>query len=147
MPKLTVAIASDHAGFNLKMKLKEELKVSGYNVTDLGAKSEDSTDYPDFGFALANIVGDKQADAGVLVCGSGIGMSIAANRHPEIRAALVQSSLGARLSRQHNDANVICLGSRMISEIEAKDCLNTFLETKFEGGRHARRVDKLKQFT
>ena len=143
MPQQTVAIACDHAGFPMKSILKAELEETGHHVIDLGTDSEDSVDYPDFGFALADALGKNEADAGVLVCGSGIGISIAANRHPEVRAALVHDALGAKMCRLHNDANVICFGGRMIGEEVAKDCLNIFLETTFEGGRHARRVAKL----
>ncbi len=146
MSKMTVAIASDHAGFQLKSLLKAELEKSGYKVTDFGTKSTKAVDYPDFGFAVANAIENREAEAGVLVCGTGIGISIAANRYPGVRAALVHDSLGARMSRQHNDANVICFGGRMIGEDLAKDCMSIFLTTKFEGGRHARRVNKLNQF-
>ena len=143
MSQRTVAIACDHAGFPMKSILKTEMEQSGHHVIDLGTDSEDSVDYPDFGFALADALGKNEADAGVLVCGSGIGISIAANRHPKVRAALVHDALGAKMCRLHNDANVICFGGRMIGEEVAKDCLNIFLETTFEGGRHARRVKKL----
>ena len=143
MPQQTVAIACDHAGFSMKSVLRAELERAGHQIVDLGTDSEESVDYPDFGFALADALGKNEADAGVLVCGSGIGISIAANRHPEVRAALVHDALGAKMCRLHNDANVICFGGRMIGEEVAKDCLNIFLETTFEGGRHARRVAKL----
>ena len=143
MPQQTVAIACDHAGFPMKSVLRAELERAGHQVVDLGTDSEESVDYPDFGFALADALGKNEADAGVLVCGSGIGISIAANRHPKVRAALVHDALGAKMCRLHNDANVICFGGRMIGEEVAKDCLNIFLETDFEGGRHARRVEKL----
>ena len=142
----TIALASDHAGFNLKMLLKLELENTGHKVLDLGTHSKDSVDYPDFAFALGQALCNKKAGTGVLICGTGIGISIAANRHPSIRAALVHDSLGARLSRLHNNANVICFGERMIGEEVAKDCLAAFLQTDFEGGRHSRRVDKLNQF-
>lgn len=145
MSQRAVAIACDHAGFQLKSKLKEQLVTKGIEVIDLGADSEDSVDYPDFGFAMAKALSDDRAETGVLVCGSGIGISMAANRHPDVRAALVHDALGARMSRLHNDANVICFGGRMIGEEVAMDCLNIFLETDFEGGRHARRVGKLGQ--
>ena len=143
MPQQTVAIACDHAGFRMKSVLRAELERAGHQVVDLGTDSEESVDYPDFGFALADALGKNEADAGVLVCGSGIGISIAANRHPKVRAALVHDALGAKMCRLHNDANVICFGGRMIGEEVAKDCLNIFLETTFEGGRHARRGEKL----
>lgn len=143
MPTETIAIASDHAGFELKSLLKKDLETMGFGVLDLGAVSKESVDYPDFGFALAGALKAGKASRGVLVCGSGIGISIAANRFPEVRAALIHDALGARLSRQHNDANVICFGGRLIGEEVARDCLKVFLETQFEGGRHAGRVAKL----
>lgn len=143
MPTETIAIASDHAGFELKTLLKKDLETMGFGVLDLGAVSKESVDYPDFGFALAGALKAGKASRGVLVCGSGIGISIAANRFPEVRAALIHDALGARLSRQHNDANVICFGGRLIGEEVARDCLKVFLETQFEGGRHAGRVAKL----
>ena len=145
MSQRAVAIAFDHAGCQLKSKLKLQLVTKGIEVIYLGTDSEDSVDYPDFGFAMAKALSDDRAETGVLVCGSGIGISMAANRHPDVRAALVHDALGARMSRLHNDANVICFGGRMIGEEVAMDCLNIFLETDFEGGRHARRVGKLGQ--
>lgn len=138
-----IAIACDHAGFALKSELQQQLSDMGHDVLDLGTNSEESVDYPDFGFAMAQAIKDGRAEQGVLVCGSGIGISIAANRYPEVRAALIHDALGARMCRLHNDANVICFGGRMIGPETAKDCLKAFLETDFEGGRHGRRVDKL----
>lgn len=143
MPNKTIAIACDHAGLGLKTELVEALENQGFEVIDLGVNSTDSVDYPDFGYAMAEAIGDGRAERGVLVCGSGIGISIAANRHPAVRAALIHDALGAKMSRRHNDANVICFGGRMIGEDVAKDCLSIFLDTPFEGGRHARRVEKL----
>lgn len=143
MPSKTIAIASDHAGYELKTILKQELADQGYTVLDLGADGPNSVDYPDFAYALANTLKKGDATRGVLVCGSGIGISIAANRHAEIRAALAHDALGARMARLHNDANVICFGGRMIGADVALDCLRVFLDTDFEGGRHAQRVDKL----
>ncbi len=143
MPAETIAIASDHAGFDLKNALKKDLADLGFQVLDLGTHSAESVDYPDFANALANALKTDKAKRGVLICGSGIGISIAANRHPEIRAAVVHDALGATMSRRHNDANVICFGGRMIGMDVARDCLKVFLATEFEGGRHARRVDKL----
>ena len=139
----TIAIASDHGGVELKSLLKKELSGKGLTVLDLGTEGAESVDYPDFADKLAAAIRAGQAKRGVLICGSGIGISIAANRHPEIRAALVHDALGARMARLHNDANVICFGGRMIGPDTARDCLNVFLETAFEGGRHARRVGKL----
>ncbi len=143
MTQKTVAIASDHGGFEMKTILKEELVARGCAVLDLGTDSPGSVDYPDFAAAVAKAIREGRAQAGVLVCGTGIGISIAANRFPEVRAALVHDAFTARLSRLHNDANVICLGGRTIGIEVAKDCLGIFLDTEFEGGRHARRVDKL----
>jgi ribose 5-phosphate isomerase B len=140
----SIAIAADHAGFDLKAKLVEELKSSGYGVQDLGTHdAANSVDYPDFGKAVAEAVISGKADAGVIVCGTGIGISIAANRHPGIRAALCHDVTMARLCREHNDANVLALGARLIGETVAKDCLEAFLTTEFAGDRHLRRVQKL----
>ncbi len=137
-----IAIASDHAGYRLKTTLCAALSDLGYAPLDLGTANEDSVDYPDFAAALVAAIGDGRARRGVLVCGSGIGISMAANRHKGIRAAPCHSAEAARLSRQHNDANVLALGARFIDEETAKQCLKVFLETDFEGGRHARRVGK-----
>ena len=139
----TVAIASDHAGFPMKEALKKELTDDGFAVLDLGTSNEESVDYPDFGKALAEAVTDGRAGRGVAVCGSGVGISIAVNRVPGARGALVHDRLGIELARQHNDANVMVLGGRTTGIEVAKDCLRTFLSTEFEGGRHARRVEKL----
>ncbi len=139
----TVAIAADHAGFEMKDALGADLSVMGYSVLDLGTGGPDSVDYPDFAKLLVKALEDGAADVGVLVCGSGIGMSIAANRHKSIRAALCFDAEAARLARQHNDANVLVLGARRIDEAAAKECLEAFFNTKFEAGRHARRVAKL----
>ncbi|MDY0883232.1 ribose 5-phosphate isomerase B [Dongia soli] len=138
-----IAIASDHGGFTLKEVLKPELESLGCAVLDLGPASNAPVDYPDFANALAAALGEGRAQRGVLICGSGIGISIAANRHKHIRAALVHDALGARLCRLHNDANVLCLGERLIGVDVAKDCLKVFLTTDFEGGRHQNRVAKL----
>lgn len=144
MSSRTIAIACDHGGFELKSALVKDLIDQEYDVLDLGVAGPESVDYPDFGYALANAMREGRADRGVLLCGTGIGISMAANRHPEIRAALVHDAFGARLARQHNDANVICFGGRTIGFEVARDCLRIFLETAFEDGeRHARRVNKL----
>jgi ribose 5-phosphate isomerase B len=140
----SIAIGSDHAGFDLKAKLAEELRSSGYEVLDLGTNdATTSVDYPDFGKAVAEAVTSGKADGGVVVCGTGIGISIAANRHPGIRAALCHDETSARLCREHNDANVLALGARLIGEVVAADCLKVFLTTEFAGDRHARRIAKL----
>jgi ribose 5-phosphate isomerase B len=139
----TIAIASDHGGYELKTGLIKDLEGRGFQVLDLGTDSADSVDYPDFADAVARAIRDGKASRGVLLCGSGIGISIAANRHPELRAALVHDALTARLARQHNDANVLVMGGRLVGPELAKDCLEVFLKTEFEGGRHARRVAKM----
>ena len=140
-----VALASDHAGFELKKHLQPFLRELGYEVHDLGTDSTESVDYPDFGHALANCLLSGIARWGIAICGSGIGISIAANRHPGIRAALCQNAAQAALARQHNDANILALGARMVSEQTAQECVKTFLSTAFEGGRHEKRVKKLDQ--
>ena len=141
--KQIVAIASDHGGYEIKTALKEELSSLGYAALDLGTDGPDSVDYPDFAHALADAVTQGKAGWGILICGSGIGVSITANRHSGIRAALCHNAETARLSRQHNDANVLAMGGRIISMDVAKECLKVFLETEFEGGRHARRIAKI----
>jgi len=136
-------IASDHAGFDLKAIVAEELSGMGYEVLDLGTDGRDSVDYPDFGAALAEVVQSGEAERGILICGTGIGISIAANRCPGVRVAVCWNETSARLSREHNDANVLALGARLLGVEVAKDCVRTFLSTDFAGGRHARRVAKL----
>jgi ribose 5-phosphate isomerase B len=139
-----IAIACDHGGLELKNLLLEDLKAAGTAVSDLGTMTNDSVDYPDYAAAVAKALADGQASYGVLVCGTGIGMSIAANRFKGIRAARCTDVTDARLARQHNNANVLVLGGRTIGPEVAKDCLKTFLSTEFEsGGRHSRRVAKL----
>ncbi|WP_446655108.1 ribose 5-phosphate isomerase B [Blastomonas sp.] len=140
---VTIALASDHAAVALKAELGQWLRDQGHDVTDLGPDSTDSVDYPDYGFKLAAHVAIGAAEFGVALCGSGIGISIAVNRNPACRCALVSDGLSARLSRQHNNANVIAMGARLIGIDAAKDCLAAFLSTPFEGGRHERRVAKL----
>ena len=142
MPE-TIALASDHAGVELKAALKAALAERGFEPLDLGTHDAASVDYPDMADALAATIAEGRAARGVLICGTGIGISIAANRHKGVRAALCHDSTSARLCRQHNDANVLALGARLIGVEVAKDCLATFLATPFEGGRHQRRVDKL----
>lgn len=143
MKPKTVAVASDHAGIVLKAALAEDLKGLGYTVLDLGPATADPVDYPDFGHALAQSVAAGDAEIGVAVCGTGIGISMTLNRHRGVRAALCHDSLSARLSRQHNNANVLALGERLIGIETARDALRTFLETPFDGGRHEARVDKI----
>jgi ribose 5-phosphate isomerase B len=143
MTDKTIAIACDHGGYDLKIQLIPMLEALGLKVLDLGTNSPDSIDYPEFGYAMAAAISDQKTSRGVLCCGSGIGISIAANRHPKVRAALIHDALGAKLCRQHNDANVICFGGRTTGPDVALDCLEIFLNTQFEGGRHERRVSKL----
>jgi ribose 5-phosphate isomerase B len=138
-----IAIVSDHAAFEMKAALAEYLRDAGHDVTDLGPDGVDSVDYPDYGYKLAEAIADRRADLGVALCGSGIGISIAANRHPACRCALVSEPLSARLAREHNDANAIAMGGRLLGLEMAKACLDAFLATPFGGGRHQRRVDKL----
>ena len=137
-----IVIASDHAGFSLKESIKKELKKRNFKILDLGTKNENkSVDYPIYAKKLAKKINSK--NYGILVCGSGIGMSIASNRFRNVRSALTNSIKASKLSRQHNNANVICLGSRMISKKIATQCVLSFLSTEFEGGRHSRRVKLL----
>jgi ribose 5-phosphate isomerase B len=138
-----IAFAADHAGYELKCQLIRALNDQGHEVLDLGCDSTDSVDYPDLGHLMGEAIDNGDAGMGVLVCGTGIGISIAANRHKSVRAALCTSSLMARLSRQHNDANVLALGARIIGVETALDCLQTFMNTAFEGGRHQRRLEKI----
>lgn len=140
---MRIAIASDHAALALKAELREWLIEQGHEVADLGPDSAESVDYPDFGYKLASVVADGTAARGVALCGSGIGISIAVNRNPAVRCALVSEPLSAALAREHNDANVIALGARLTGVDMAKACITAFLDTEFAGGRHQRRVDKL----
>lgn len=140
---MRIAIASDHAAWELKSALAEWLRGEGHEVLDLGTDGPASVDYPDFGFALGKAIADNQAERGVALCGSGIGISIAVNRVPQARCALVSEPLSARLAREHNDANVIAMGARLIGPEMAKACITEFLATGFGGDRHQRRVDKL----
>jgi ribose 5-phosphate isomerase B len=138
-----IALASDHAGYALKALLVENLRAAGHEVLDLGPADDSRVDYPDYGFALGRAIAEGRATRGIAICGSGIGISIAVNRVPQARCALVTSGLMARLARQHNDANCIALGSRLTGVDMARDCVTEFLTTEFEGGRHADRVAKL----
>jgi ribose 5-phosphate isomerase B len=138
-----VAIACDHGGVEMKSALVEMLSKDGYEILDLGTNQTTSVDYPDYANELSRALIDGKAFRGVLICGSGIGISIAANRFPQIRAALIHDALGAKLCREHNNANVIAFGGRTLGIETARDCLSIFLNTEFEGGRHERRVAKL----
>ena len=142
-----IPIASDHAGFEMKEKLAAALKKRGYEVEDLGAKSEASTDYSDFAHPLAEKIEKGNAKRGVLLCGSGIGMEIAANRHKGVRAAVIWTPELAELSRKHNDLNVLVLPARFMNQDVAERILDTWLSTDFEGGRHQRRVEKIEGST
>ena len=141
--RMRIAIASDHAAFDLKADLRDWLIEQGHEVADLGPDTADSVDYPDYGYKLAAVVADGTADRGVALCGSGLGISMSINRHPAIRCALVSEPLSASLAREHNDANCIAMGARLVGSDMAKACLSAFLDTDFAGGRHQRRIDKL----
>lgn len=143
MPQDAIAIASDHAGFEVKKEIGALLAELGHDVVDLGTNGRESVDYPDFADAMAGTIADGKASRGVLICGTGIGISIAANRYRHIRAARCCDATDARLARQHNDANVLVLGSRTSGWETARDCVLAFLNTEFEGGRHQRRIDKM----
>ena len=140
---MRIAIASDHAAIALKATLAEWLRAAGHEVDDLGPHDGASVDYPDYGYKLAEAVASGAAERGVALCGSGIGISIAVNREPACRCALVSEPLSAALAREHNDANVIAMGARLTGEGMAIACLQAFLDTPFAGGRHQNRVDKL----
>jgi len=140
-----IAIGSDHAGFLVKEAIRKYLQAAGYAVDDQCTSSEESVDYPDYGKAVGERVASKQADFGIAVCGSGIGISIAANKVPGIRAALAHDVTTARLAREHNDANVLALGGRIVTAEAAVEMVQTFLTTTYLGGRHQRRLDKIAQ--
>ena len=140
---MRIAIASDHAAIDLKAALADWLRGAGHDVADLGPDSAASVDYPDFGYKLAAAIADGSVERGIALCGSGIGISIAVNRNPAARCALVSEPLSATLAREHNDANFIAMGARLIGIEMAKACITAFLATEFGGDRHQRRVDKL----
>lgn len=142
---MKLAIASDHAGFELKELLKNHLAALGHELEDFGTHSTESTDYPDYAHPLAASVESRRNDLGILICGSGNGVCMAANHHQGIRAALAWNSEVASLARQHNNANVLCLPSRYLSEDEARSIVDAYLQASFEGGRHERRVEKIHQ--
>ena len=143
MARETVAVGADHGGYLLKTELAAQLSDMGFDILDCGTDSDASVDYPDYAELVVDAIKDGRATRGLLVCGSGIGMSIAANRHSGIRAALCHDVTSATLSRQHNDANILVLGERLIDSELAKKCLIAFFSMEFEGGRHQRRVAKL----
>jgi ribose 5-phosphate isomerase B len=140
---MRIALGADHAGVALKDDLVQLLRDRGVAFTDFGTVGSESVDYPDFAATVARAVASGEYDRGLLVCGSGIGMAIAANKVPGIRAASVIDTESARLSRSHNDANVLALGARLTAPAQAHDIVTTFLDTPFEGGRHQRRIDKI----
>jgi len=140
---MRIALASDHAGFALKRSLAERLANDGHEIEDCGCFDEQSCDYPDFAAKAARRVGEGAAERGILVCGTGIGMSMAANKVPGVRAAVVHDAFTARMAREHNDSNVLCLGARVLEADRALDLAQLWLTTAFEGGRHARRVGKI----
>jgi ribose 5-phosphate isomerase B len=136
-----IVIASDHAGVDLKARIVELVGEAGHDVRDLGPAEKTSVDYPNFAHAVATAVAAGEAERGILICGTGIGMSLAANRHPQVRAALCHDAFTAEMARRHNDANVLCIGARSTGPGVAEQMVRIFLETAFEGGRHQQRVD------
>lgn len=142
---MKVAIGSDHAGFDLKSQLVEYLKEKNIEVVDCGPENNNKVDYPDYGHAVGKKVAKKEADYGAVICGSGIGISIAANKIRDIRCALCSEPLSAELSRRHNDANVVAMGARLIGLEMAKKIIDVFLNTEFEGGRHINRIKKIEE--
>ncbi len=140
---MRIALASDHAAVALKALLTEHIRALGHEAIDLGPETDASVDYPDYGYKLAAAIENGAAERGIALCGSGIGISIAVNRSPACRCALVSEPLSARLAREHNDANVLALGARLTGPDMAKACIEAFLVTDFGGDRHARRVAKL----
>ncbi len=143
---MKIAIGSDHRGFEVKRRIVALLRQLGHEVLDVGPASKDSVDYPDFAFRVAEAVGHGEAPRGILICGTGIGMCIAANKVPGVRAAPCHDSITAEMSRRHNDANVLCLSADLLGEELIDRMVKIWLETDFEGGRHARRVDKIVHF-
>ena len=144
---MRIALSADHAGYELKDALAAWLREAGHEAIDLGTNGPESVDYPDFGARLARAIASGDAERGIAICGSGIGIAIAANRNPGCRCAQVNEPLSASLARTHNDANAIALGARLIGVDMAKACVTAFLTTEFEGGRHQRRVDMLSRET
>ena len=143
---MKISITSDHAGVELKEELVEFIESMGHSVKDLGPFNTDSIDYPDYAQKMCKTVVDKESDLGIAICGTGVGMSMACNKVPGIRASLCSESYSAKLTRQHNNSNVLCLGARVIGVELAKDIVEEYLKAEFEGGRHQRRIDKLENF-
>ncbi len=140
---MNIAIGCDHGGFELKKEICQLLEQAGHTVNDVGCFSDQSVDYPEFADKVCAVVAEGQSDRGILICGTGIGMSIAANRHRQIRAALCHEAVTARMSREHNDANVLCLGARVLGPAIAVDIVQEWLKTEFAGGRHLRRISMM----
>lgn len=140
---MKIALGADHGGFELKEKVKTHLIKNGYEVLDLGTNSCDSVDYPEFGHAVGNVVAEKKAEFGIVICGTGIGISIAANKVAGIRAALCTNTTMARLTREHNNANILAMGGRIIGDVLALEMVDVFLTTEFQGGRHEKRINKI----
>ena len=143
---MKVIVASDHRGFKVKESIFLQLSQLGDSVSNAGPFTEHSVDYPDFAAIIANEISQGHADRGILVCGTGIGMAITANKFPSVRAASCMNELSAKLSRQHNDLNVLCIGADLLSMTEIDDIIKIWLETEFEGDRHQRRIDKIHQY-
>lgn len=143
---MKIALGSDHRGFETKQRIGATLRSWGHEVLDVGTKDQDRCDYPDFAFEVARRVGSQAADRGILICGTGIGMSIAANKVPGVRAALCHDSITAEMSRRHNDANVLCLSADLLGEELIERMLRIWVETQFEGSRHQRRVEKILKY-
>lgn len=143
MASTPFGVACDHAGLELKQALSVELERRGFVVRDFGTQTAESCDYPDFAHALAGALERNEIEAGLLVCGTGVGMAMSANRHPLVRAVVCSEPLSARMARRHNDANVLCIGARVVGPDTALDILAAFVDSTFEGGRHARRVAKI----
>jgi len=142
---MQISVGSDHRGYNMKQKLVELIRELGFDVTDEGTDSTESCDYPDIAATVAGKVSQGQADRGILVCGTGIGMAITANKFPGVRAATCHDELTAEMCRRHNDVNVLCLSGDLLGESRVDDLIKVWLNTEFEGGRHARRLDKIAQ--
>ena len=142
---MIIALGADHGGFELKEKIKKHLLEKNIEVLDLGTNSTESVDYPKFGHAVGHAIADKKADFGIVVCGTGIGISIAANKVPGVRAALCLNTTMARLTREHNNANILAMGGRIVGDVLALEMVDTFLATEFLGGRHERRVNTIEE--
>ena len=142
---MIIALGADHGGFELKEKIKKHLLEKNIEVLDLGTNSTESVDYPKFGHAVGHAIADKKADFGIVVCGTGIGISIAANKVPGVRAALCLNTTMARLTREHNNANILAMGGRIVGNVLALEMVDTFLATEFQGGRHERRVNTIEE--